>query len=487
MTDSLQRSDLVLFGVLGDLSRRKLIPALFQLDRSGLLHQESKIIGVAREELSASQFEERVKDTLQTFVSNDELVDDVLERFCKRFHYVEMDFSQDEAYQALKASTSDEVDRVFYLATPPSLYATICAGLSRQSLIHDSTRVILEKPIGHNLASSQTINQAVAQYFQESQIYRIDHYLGKETVLNLLALRFANALFASNWDNSAIDHIQITAAEKVGVEGRWSYYDDAGQLRDMVQNHLLQVLSLIAMEPPSRLDAESIREEKLKVLKALRPIDTSNCKDVSVRGQYQGGFIGEQKVPGYLQEEGARENSDTETFVALKVNIDNWRWSGVPFYLRTGKRMPEKRSEVVITFKKQPHNIFSDTTADLQPNKLVIRLQPDEGVEVQMLNKIPGLGKQMHLKATTLDLSFDETFEKKRIADAYERLMLEAMQGNQYLFVHRDEVEYAWRWVDGILAAWEQNEQPPKPYHAGTWGPVSAVSLLAHDGRQWDE
>ncbi|PYE34468.1 glucose-6-phosphate 1-dehydrogenase [Idiomarina fontislapidosi] len=487
MTDSLQRSDLVLFGVLGDLSRRKLIPALYQLDRSGLLHQDSKIIGVARDSLSDSQFEARVKETLKTFVADEELVDDVLMRFCKRFHYVEMDFSKTEAYQALKAAAVEDVDRVFYLATPPSLYATICAGLSSHALISESTRVILEKPIGHNLASSQTINQAVAKYFQESQIYRIDHYLGKETVLNLLALRFANALFASNWDNSAIDHIQITAAEKVGVEGRWGYYDDAGQLRDMVQNHLLQVLSLIAMEPPSRLDAESIREEKLKVLKALRPIDAANSKDVSVRGQYQGGFSGETKVPGYLQEEGARQNSDTETFVALKVNIDNWRWSGVPFYLRTGKRMPEKRSEVVITFKKQPHNIFNDTTADLQPNKLVIRLQPDEGVEVQMLNKIPGLGKQMHLKATTLDLSFDETFEKKRIADAYERLMLEAMQGNQYLFVHRDEVEYAWRWVDGILAAWEQNEQPPKPYHAGTWGPVSAVSLLAHDGRQWDE
>ncbi|MCA1767426.1 MAG: glucose-6-phosphate dehydrogenase, partial [Idiomarina sp.] len=361
-----------------------------------------------------------------------------------------------------------ELTPIFYLATPPALYSTICSGLSKQGLTKQPARVILEKPIGHNLASSQDINRSVAEHFEENQVYRIDHYLGKETVLNLLALRFANALFSSNWDNSAIDHIQITAAEQVGVEGRWGYYDDAGQLRDMVQNHLLQVLSLIAMEPPSKLDADSIREEKLKVLKALRPIDESNCQETTVRGQYHSGFVADQRVPGYLEEDGAKSNSQTETFVALKVNIDNWRWSGVPFYLRTGKRLPEKRSEVVITFKRQPHNIFNDTTTELPPNKLVIRLQPDEGVEVQILNKIPGLGKRMHLKATNLDLSFDETFERKRIADAYERLLLEAMHGNQYLFVHRDEVEYAWRWIDGIVAAWENYEQPPKHYQAGT-------------------
>lgn len=487
MTERLKNCDFVLFGVLGDLSRRKLLPALYQLDKSGLLSDGTRVIGTARQELTAEEALQRVEKTLREFVAKDDLNSEILARFCKRFHYVSMDFSDLSSYAELKDCLQADHTSIFYLATPPSMYATICSGLDQQGLAKQPARIILEKPIGHNLESSQEINQAVAQYFDENQVYRIDHYLGKETVLNLLALRFANALFSSNWDNNAIDHIQITAAEQVGVEGRWGYYDDAGQLRDMVQNHLLQVLSLIAMEPPSRLDAESIREEKLKVLKALRPIDESNCQEVTVRGQYQSGFVADQRVPGYLDEKGSKNDSQTETFVALKVNIDNWRWSGVPFYLRTGKRMPEKRSEVVITFKKQLHNIFDETTTELPPNKLVIRLQPDEGVEVQVLNKIPGLGKRMHLKATNLDLSFNETFEKKRIADAYERLLLEAMQGNQYLFVHRDEVEYAWRWIDGIVAAWGSHEQPPKTYQAGTWGPVASVSLLAQDGRQWDE
>ncbi|MGM0482184.1 MAG: glucose-6-phosphate dehydrogenase [Pseudomonadota bacterium] len=480
--------DVTLFGVLGDLSRRKLLPALYQLDKVGQLHEKTRVIGVARDKLTSEQFTQKVAELLNQFVSPDELDDDCLQRFCKRLHYVSMEFSTPAEYQALASVLNDSDGApLFYLATPPALYAAIGDGLQQHQLNPSPARVILEKPIGHDLKSSKQINNAVGQYFDESQIYRIDHYLGKETVLNLLALRFANSLFSSNWNNTAIDHVQITAAEQVGVEGRWGYYDDAGQLRDMVQNHLLQVLSLIAMEPPTRLDADSIREEKLKVLKALRPIDDSNFHSETVRGQYSSGFIADQQVPGYIEEQGAKENSSTETFVALKARIDNWRWSGVPFYLRTGKRMPEKLSEVVITFKQQPHNIFRDTIKDLPANKLVIRLQPDEGVEVEMLNKIPGLGKRMQLKATKLDLSFDETFEKKRIAEAYERLFLEAMHGNQYLFVHRDEVEHAWRWIDGIIAAWENTEDKPKSYPAGTWGPVSAVSLLAQDGRHWDE
>ena len=480
--------DMVLFGALGDLSRRKLIPALYQLERADLIESDSRIIAVARDDMPAANIGERVNEILQQFVAEQERDEVSVARFCKRFQYVRMDFAESGSYKSLQQCLEQEQQqRIFYLATPPSLYSTICKGLHDVGLTEEPTRIILEKPIGHNLSSSKDINEEVGRYFNESQIYRIDHYLGKETVLNLLALRFANSLFSNNWDHHAVDHIQITAAEQVGVEGRWSYYDDAGQLRDMVQNHLLQVLSLIAMEPPSRLDAESIRDEKLKVLKALRPIDASNSQQMTVRGQYAKGFSGEKKVPGYLEEEGAKENSETETFVALKAHIDNWRWSGVPFYLRTGKRMPEKRSEVVITFKKQPHNIFHETLPDLPPNKLVIRLQPDEGVEVEMINKIPGLGKRMQLKATTLDLSFDETFKKKRIADAYERLLLEVMHGNQYLFVHRQEVEHAWQWIDGIIAAWETTDESPKPYPAGSWGPVAAVTLLAQDGREWDE
>ncbi|WP_127346672.1 glucose-6-phosphate dehydrogenase [Pseudidiomarina mangrovi] len=480
--------DLILFGTLGDLARRKLLPALYQLDRAGLLHDASRIIGVARDGLSVSEYRQRVADSLGKFITKEPLDEAVVERFCARLSYCGIDLAELEAYAAL----TDHVDSssrtvISYFATPPALFPVICDGLASIGLTEAPARVVLEKPLGHDLASSKRINQHVGRYFDESQIYRIDHYLGKETVLNLLALRFANSLFSSHWDHTAIDSVQITAAEQVGVEGRWSYYDDAGQLRDMVQNHLLQVLSLIAMEPPTRLDAENIREEKLKVLKSLRPITVSNVRDDTVRGQYTAGFVADQKVPGYLQEEGARSRSATETFVALKVHIDNWRWSGVPFYLRTGKRMPEKRTEVVISFKPQPHNIFYETLSELPANKLIIRLQPDEGVEIQMLNKVPGLGKQMQLQTTKLDLSFFETFEHHRIADAYERLLLEAIEGNQYLFVHREEVEHAWRFIDGVLAAWHNSAELPKNYQAGTWGPVAAVNLLAQDGRQWDE
>jgi glucose-6-phosphate 1-dehydrogenase len=479
--------DLILFGTKGDLARRKLLPALYQLERAGLLHAETRIIGVARDELTLEGYSEVVESNLQKFVK-EPLDAEVLVRLKTKLHYVQIDLSKEQDY--LKLKTVTDISKripVSYFATAPSLFGNISKGLHLAGLSAVPSRVVLEKPIGHCLESSKVINDQVAEFFQETQIYRIDHYLGKETVLNLLALRFANAIFASNWDHNAIDHVQISVAEEVGVEGRWGYYDDAGQMRDMVQNHLLQVLSLIAMEPPARLDADSIRDEKLKVLKALRPINLQNVQEKTVRGQYGAGFVGGKSVPGYLGEEDARPNSKTETFVAIKVDIDNWRWAGVPFYLRTGKRMPNKVSEVVICFKPQPHNIFHETYKQLPANKLIIRLQPDEGVEIQIMNKIPGLGETMQLQQSKLDLSFDETFQAQRIADAYERLLLEAMLGNQYLFVRRDEVEQAWKWVDGILDAWRVNNEPPKSYQAGTWGPVAAISLLARDDRNWDE
>lgn len=479
--------DLILFGTKGDLARRKLLPALYQLERAGLLHPDSRIVGVARDELSGEGYAELVETNLQKFVK-EPLDEKVLLSLKNKLHYVQIDLSKEQDYLKLKEVT-DITKRipVSYFATAPSLFGNISKGLHLAGLSAVPSRVVLEKPIGHCLESSKVINNQVAEFFQESQIYRIDHYLGKETVLNLLALRFANAIFASNWDHNAIDHVQISVAEEVGVEGRWGYYDDAGQMRDMVQNHLLQVLSLIAMEPPARLDADSIRDEKLKVLKALRPINLQNVQEKTVRGQYTSGFVAGKAVPGYLEEDDARPNSKTETFVAIKVDIDNWRWAGVPFYLRTGKRMPNKVSEVVICFKPQPHNIFRETYKQLPANKLIIRLQPDEGVEIQIMNKIPGLGETMQLQQSKLDLSFDETFQAQRIADAYERLLLEAMLGNQYLFVRRDEVEQAWKWVDGILDAWRMNNEPPKAYPAGTWGPVAAISLLARDDRNWDE
>ena len=479
--------DLILFGTKGDLARRKLLPALYQLERAGLLNADTRIIGVARDELSLDGYSELVESNLQKFVK-EPLDADVMARMKTKLHYVQIDLSKEQDYLKLKAVTDiSKRIPVSYFATAPSLFGNISKGLHLAGLSAVPSRVVLEKPIGHCLESSKVINDQVAEFFQETQIYRIDHYLGKETVLNLLALRFANAIFASNWDHNAIDHVQISVAEEVGVEGRWGYYDDAGQMRDMVQNHLLQVLSLIAMEPPARLDADSIRDEKLKVLKALRPINLQNVQEKTVRGQYAAGFVGGKPVPGYLGEEDARPNSKTETFVAIKVDIDNWRWAGVPFYLRTGKRMPNKVSEVVICFKPQPHNIFHETYKQLPANKLIIRLQPDEGVEIQIMNKIPGLGETMQLQQSKLDLSFDETFQAQRIADAYERLLLEAMLGNQYLFVRRDEVEQAWKWVDGILDAWRVNNEPPKAYQAGTWGPVAAISLLARDDRNWDE
>lgn len=481
--------DFILFGTLGDLARRKLLPALYQLEKAELLHTNTRVIGVARDELDTEAFTQRIRESLERFIGKQNIDDAIWQRFSSRFHYCGLELSDLSAYRALASVVQDSGDRdiVSYLATPPHLFSSVCKGLSQHGLNQERARIVLEKPLGHDLQSSQEINQEVAKYFDESQIYRIDHYLGKETVLNLLALRFANSIFSGQWNNKAIDHIQITAAEQVGVEGRWSYYDDAGQLRDMVQNHLLQVLALIAMEPPTRLDAESVREEKIKVLRSLRPITPENVRDDTVRGQYTSGFVGENKAPGYLEEEGAKPASQTETFVAVKAHIDNWRWANVPFYLRTGKRMAQKQTEIVIYFKPQPHNIFHETVSQLSPNRLVIRLQPDEGIEIQMMNKVPGLGKQMQLKPTTLDLSFDETFENKRIADAYERLLLEAIQGNQYLFVARDEVEHAWRWIDGIRAAWSTLGEAPKSYPSGSWGPAASVTLIAHDGREWDD
>ncbi|SFL88429.1 glucose-6-phosphate dehydrogenase [Legionella jamestowniensis] len=487
MLGSKQACDLILFGTLGDLASRKLLPALYQLEKAGLLHADMQVTGVAREELDHQSYLNIVEDKLQQFIGAS-LETDVWQRLQQRLNYVKIDLRQTTDYEKLLTVTqSTSRVPVSYFATPPSLFGQISQGLSLVGLAQDNARVVLEKPIGHNLSSSIVINDEVSNYFNENQIYRIDHYLGKETVLNLLVLRFANPIFSSHWDNTAIDHVQITVAEEVGVEGRWGYYDDAGQTRDMVQNHLLQILSLIAMEPPQNLDADSIRDEKLKVLKALRPINLTNVQENTVRGQYVHGFVNGKAVPGYLEEADARQQSKTETFVALKVNIDNWRWAGVPFYLRTGKRMPKKHSEVVISFKPQPHNIFQQIYKHLSPNKLIIRLQPDEGVEIQMMNKIPGLGETMQLQQSKLDLSFDETFKSQRIADAYERLLLEVMLGNQYLFVRRDEVEQAWKWVDGILDAWRSFNEGPAPYQAGTWGPVAATSLLARGGRNWDE
>jgi len=398
-------SELVIFGAAGDLSRRKLFPALYQLELAGLLHTDTRIIGVARNDFDQQAFIALITMNLEKFIKKS-LDKQVLLRLQQRIVFQKLDFSTTTGFKALaKTLVQGNKVRVYYFSTPPALYGSICDGLAEAKLITVDDRVVMEKPIGHCLASSKIINDQVSRFFNENQIYRIDHYLGKETVLNLLVLRFANSLFTTNWDHNCIDHVQITVAESVGIEGRWGFYDEAGQMRDMVQNHLLQILSLLAMEPPADLSADSIRDEKLKVLKALRPIDRTNVKEKTVRGQYTAGFLNGQPVPGYLEEEGANTNSSTETFVAIKAEIDNWRWAGVPFYLRTGKRMPLKHSEIVIHFKHQPHNIFSESYSELPANKLTIRLQPDEGVELQVMNKVPGIASQMHIQENKLDLS----------------------------------------------------------------------------------
>ena len=333
--------------------------------------------------------------------------------------------------------------------------------------------------------SVRELNASLTGAFPERSIFRIDHYLGKETVQNLIALRFANSLFETQWNQNYISHVEITVAEKVGIEGRWGYFDKAGQLRDMIQNHLLQLLCLIAMDPPADLSADSIRDEKVKVLKALAPISPEGLTTQVVRGQYIAGHSEGQSVPGYLEEENSNTQSDTETFVALRADIRNWRWAGVPFYLRTGKRMPQKLSQIVIHFKEPSHYIFAPEQRLQISNKLIIRLQPDEGISLRVMTKEQGLDKGMQLRSGPLQLNFSDTYRSARIPDAYERLLLEVMRGNQNLFVRKDEIEAAWKWCDQLIAGWKKSGDAPKPYAAGSWGPMSSIALITRDGRSW--
>ena len=479
--------DLIIYGALGDLSRRKLLISLYRLENANLLEPATQIIGVDRHDGDKASFIAFVLKNLQEFL-NDKIDDTVWQRFSARLAYLKIDLTQQDQYAHLKSVLKPQSHvAVNYFAVSPLLFKDICHGLQHSGVLTKESRMVMEKPIGHDLASCREINDAVAQVFSEAQVFRIDHYLGKETVLNLLALRFANSIFTTNWDHNTIDHIQITVAEEVGIEGRWDYFDKTGQLRDMLQNHLLQILTFIAMEPPVNLEAKSIRNEKIKVLEALRPITLSNVEEKTVRGQYSAGFLKGRAVPGYLEEDGANTESTTESFVALRVDIDNWRWAGVPFYLRTGKRMTNKRTEIVIYFKQLPHNIFSDSFRDLPPNKLTIHLQPNEGVDVQILNKVPGIDENIKLQRTKLDLSFSDAFKKSSIFGGYEKLVLEAMRGNPTLFLSREEIEQAWVWVDSIQDAWRHLNDTPKLYQAGSWGPVASVALLARDGRAWEE
>ena len=477
--------DLIIFGATGDLSARKLFPALFQLDAAGLLPDDLRIVAVARQEQTDGGFHDELRERMfQT--KRLEISDTAWRQFIRRLTYLSADFSKPDAFKGLQESLSESRTSLFYLATPPSLFATICEQLNAGGCLSGPSRIVLEKPIGESLNTSREVNETLARFFDEADIYRIDHYLGKETVQNLLVLRFANRFINSQWDQSCIDHVQITVAEKVGIEGRWAYYDGVGQLRDMVQNHLMQLLCLVAMEPPNSLEAESIRDEKVKIVKALRPIDVSSVKDHVVRGQYTQGVIDGQSVPGYFDEDGCEtQGSDTETFVAIKAHVDNWRWSGVPFYLRTGKRMPDKVTEIIIQYKALPHHIFGEGES-AEPNRLIIRLQPNEGIEMTMVSKRHSLRDKLSLQTHTLNFDFREDGEIDRIPDAYERLFLDAINGDPSLFVGREEIEESWRWCDQLIAACEECGVKVNTYQAGSWGPSKSELLIDRDGRSWN-
>lgn len=478
--------DLVVFGGTGDLAMRKILPGLFHRDLDGQIPRESRIIGAARSEIDRERFRADVEAAVRKFVRPDEVREADLARFLGRVDYLPLDATSEAGWPELTARLADAPGRVrvFYLATSPDLFGPVCQRLSSVGVVTARSRVVLEKPLGRDLASARAINAEVGEVFAERQIFRIDHYLGKETVQNLMALRFANTMFEPLWNRASIDHVQLTVAETVGVEGRSSYYDRSGALRDMVQNHLLQLLCLVAMEPPSTMDADAVRDEKMKVLNALGPITDGQVAARTVRGQYRAGAIAGKPVPGYLAELGGANDSRTETFVAIKAEVRNWRWAGVPFYLRTGKRLPSRVSEIVVEFKALPHSIFQKGAGAIQPNRLVIRLQPDEGIKLMLMSKDPGPGG-MRLKQVPLNLSFAEAFAV-RYPDAYERLLLDVVRGNPTLFMRKDEVETAWAWVEPIIDAWAAEEDlPPCPYQAGSWGPTEAVALVVRDGRTW--
>lgn len=478
---------LLLFGATGDLSQRMLIPSLYGLHADGLLPNDLTITGTARSTLSDSEFREFAAKALDTYLPEDRKDADAIAAFLDRLQYQQLDASDLGGYAALAEKLGDiSKGLAIFLSTAPKFFEPTIKGLASAGLAGDNVRIGLEKPLGTDLPTSREINDAVASVFPEDRTFRIDHYLGKETVQNILALRFGNSLFEPIWNAAGIDHVQITVSETVGLEGRAGYYDEVGALRDMVQNHILQLLALIAMEPPARFDGTSIRDEKVKVLRSLRAIEGRDAGDLTVTGQYTGGASTGKIVAGYAEELG--KDSRAETFVAIKAHVDNWRWQGVPFYLRTGKRMTERRSEIVVQFKPVPHSIFAERGGVLQSNTLIIRIQPEEYVRLLVMAKEPGLDREgVRLREVPLNLSLEHEFAGTRRRIAYERLLLDLIEGDPTLFVRRDEVEAQWSWIDAIRAGWETADVKPRPYAAGTWGPSAAIALTERDGVTWNE
>ncbi len=486
---------IVIFGASGDLTARKLIPALYHLFKDKQLPTAFRIIGFARREKTDESFRAELRAALDQFSRTQPVAAAVWSEFAAHLVYCQGDLNDPAAYQKLEqrlTAFNDPALRhnlLFYLAISPSQFGVAVEQLHRAGLLprHPTTgwqRIVVEKPFGHDLASAHTLNSELTQYADENQVFRIDHYLGKETVQNILMFRFSNSIFERLWNRESVDHIQITVSEKHAVGGRGGYYEEAGAMRDMVQNHMLQVLALVAMEPPVSLEAESIRDEKVKLLKSIRPLSADDVARQVVRGQYFAGVVDGQSQPGYRQEPKVNPNSNVETYVALKLFIDNWRWSGVPFYLRTGKTLPLGASEVRIQFRPTPNVLFAAACgAKLDPNALTLRLQPDEGISMRFNGKIPGT--QVGVRPVRMHFSYDSEFGAYT-PEAYERLLLEAMAGDATLFIRRDEVETAWTIVDSIRKGWEGKPLTNREFYAaGTWGPVAAEDLLAHSGHVW--
>lgn len=479
---------LILFGATGDLAHRMLFPSLYHLLSDGLLPEPFHILASGRSEMDDGAFRETISAALKTYLADEHLDEARIATFLAMISYCAVAAGDDAQFAALadRVRALGDGPVAVYLSTPPSLFAPTAQGLAKAGLVATTTRIAMEKPIGKDLTSSRDVNDAIGALFAEDQIFRVDHYLGKETVQNLMALRFGNRLFEPLWNSGAIDHVQITVAETVGLEGRVSYYDGVGALKDMVQNHMLQILSIIAMEPPARMDSTSVRDEKVKALRSLRPMDPETVRTHSVRGQYRDGAVKGKLIAGYAEELG--KESDTETFVALKAHIDNWRWTGVPFYLRTGKCLPNRQSEILIQFKPVTHSIFRRTGYGnaLEPNQLIIRLQPDENIRLCIMAKRPGLDRDgVKLQEVGLDVSLTHAFAGERRRIAYERLLLDLLEGDTTLFVRRDEVEAQWSWIDSITAGWKDSGQKVVHYAAGTWGPSAGIALIERDGASW--
>ena len=471
---------LLLFGATGDLSQRMLLPSLCALHADGLIGNDLRIVATARSEMTTREFRDFAREALEKYLPKNRR--GPMADFLNQISYVSVDATTPEGYDELAKEVGDYHGLAIFLSTAPSLFEPTISGLKRVGLTKGNARIALEKPLGTDLESSREINDAVAQAFTEDRIFRIDHYLGKETVQNLLALRFANILLEPVWNSNYIEHVQITVAETVGLESRVAYYDDSGALRDMVQNHMLQLLALVAMEPPTSFDATAVRDEKVKVLRALRPAKPEEV----VTGQYRAGAVDGKAVPGYDEELG--KESHTETYVALKAHVDNWRWRGVPFYLRHGKRMPERVTEIVIQFRCIPHSIFEGRGAKTEPNRLVIEIQPKENIQLTMMAKVPGLGSEgLRLRPVPLDIAMPDAFSDVVRRIAYERLLIDLIHGDQTLFVRRDEVEAQWDFIDHIRNLWAENDIQPKIYAAGTWGPSAAVALAERDGVTWHD